>query len=511
MGLRPFYCYFKAVDMRATVFMEKNKKVQVKIFFWQKILLILFGLLLTLVILEIGLRIGGFVLSSAQEYMNWLAIKQRGEYRIICVGESTTFMGYPAQLDDILNHSGSRIKFTVIDKGVPAINTNWIIDHLEKNLETYKPDMVIAMMGINDYGEHLPREAVATSKVTFLFQSLKTYKLIRFLWLHSLTKAKEVMFYKSNGDRLFPGNLIRIKLKEVFAEPVTKEDATKGATGSSFKKIDAYLKLGARELSRGKGNFSRAEDAFKKAIKIDPQNINAYIGLGWVYRHKLQAARAINAFKKALEINPVDVGSYEGLGWMYIELGEMSLAKEIFSKIISIAPKYTAAYNCLSWLLQSEGKHEQAEEQLQKAIALNPDRENSWRQLATLYLQGRKDDLAQQCFRKADQLRLNNPSYSVTSRNYLRMEEILNRRKVQLVCVQYPVRNIEPLRRIFDKYTNIIFVDNESTFKEALGQEGAKEYFIDMFGGDFGHCTNKGNRLLAENIANTILKEVFHK
>jgi len=32
-----------------------------------------------------------------------------------------------------------------------------------------------------------------------------------------------------------------------------------------------------------------------------------------------------------------------------------------------------------------------------------------------------------------------------------------------------------------------------------------------MFGGDFGHCTPKGNRLLATNIADVILKEVFHK
>jgi hypothetical protein len=34
---------------------------------------------------------------------------------------------------------------------------------------------------------------------------------------------------------------------------------------------------------------------------------------------------------------------------------------------------------------------------------------------------------------------------------------------------------------------------------------------VDMFGGDFGHCTEKGNQLLAQNIADTILKEVFHE
>jgi hypothetical protein len=32
-----------------------------------------------------------------------------------------------------------------------------------------------------------------------------------------------------------------------------------------------------------------------------------------------------------------------------------------------------------------------------------------------------------------------------------------------------------------------------------------------MFAGDFGHCTVKGNTLLAQNIADVILREVFNK
>lgn len=46
---------------------------------------------------------------------------------------------------------------------------------------------------------------------------------------------------------------------------------------------------------------------------------------------------------------------------------------------------------------------------------------------------------------------------------------------------------------------------------EYFNKASYKEYFGDMFAGDFGHCTKKGNRLLAENIANVILKEVFGK
>jgi len=52
---------------------------------------------------------------------------------------------------------------------------------------------------------------------------------------------------------------------------------------------------------------------------------------------------------------------------------------------------------------------------------------------------------------------------------------------------------------------------NEEIFKDEVAKYGRQNVFIDMFGGEFGHCTKKGNRLLAENIANVILKEVFGK
>jgi hypothetical protein len=54
-------------------------------------------------------------------------------------------------------------------------------------------------------------------------------------------------------------------------------------------------------------------------------------------------------------------------------------------------------------------------------------------------------------------------------------------------------------------------VDNEKIFRDAVKKDKSSIYFNDMFGGDFGHCTDKGNRLLAENIANAILKEVFNR
>ena len=55
--------------------------------------MIIFGLFLCIVLLEIGLRIGGFIFLSQQEYKNRVTIIRKGTYRIMCFGESTTALG----------------------------------------------------------------------------------------------------------------------------------------------------------------------------------------------------------------------------------------------------------------------------------------------------------------------------------------------------------------------------------------------------------------------------------
>jgi len=57
----------------------------------------------------------------------------------------------------------------------------------------------------------------------------------------------------------------------------------------------------------------------------------------------------------------------------------------------------------------------------------------------------------------------------------------------------------------------VIFIDNEKNFKEAMDGSRYKEYFWDRFARDLGHCTAKGNRLIAENAANVLMEEYFGK
>jgi Tfp pilus assembly protein PilF len=487
--------------------MKENKFLQPRVFLKQKIALVLFGLFLFFVLLEAGLRLGGVILLSIQEHRNTQSIKQKGVYRIICLGESTTQGQYPSFLEEVLNQRNMGVRFSVVDKGMIGKNTSNILSKVESYLAEYHPDMVVTMMGINDLGKHIPFEGVITSKGMLLIRSFRAYKLTKLLWLHILTKAKEIGFYKPSEDKRGSMNLSGIGLKEGCAGSFLM-DSFKKAIELNPKNANAYVELRGLYLEQGKS--LHAKDLFKKAIKLNPKNDKAYVGLGWIYLEQGKSRQAEDLFDKAIKLNPKNEFAYEGLWQLYLEQGKSTQAEDSFKKAIELTPENESAYLGLWQLYREQGKSRQAEDLFDKAIEFNSKSNCIYGAISLLYEEIGKPELAKEYAEKANRLRLRyyNP---VTVNNYHKLKEILDKSGIRLVCVQYPMRNVEPLKKMFEQDEGIIFVDNESVFKEALKKASYKEYFVDMFGGDFGHCTEKGNTLLAENIANGILKEHFNK
>ena len=107
--------------------------------------------------------------------------------------------------------------------------------------------------------------------------------------------------------------------------------------------------------------------------------------------------------------------------------------------------------------------------------------------------------------RKAEGLRMEHYC-PMTMNNYRRMKGILDERDIGLVCVQYPMLSVEPLKRLFASTEGIVFVDNEMSYKRALENGDYGDLFTDNCYGDFGHGTRRGNRILAENVADAILR-----
>jgi len=489
--------------------MRHNNIYKTRTSLQKKIAIIICGIFFSIILLEIGIRLGGLALLYMQEYKNAQAIKQNGVYCIMCLGESTTAGQYPRPLEDILNKRNIGIKFRVIDKGIVGSSTVVMLSQLQQNLDIYKPNMVIVMAGSNDVGISYYKSIPEAD--TAVFRYSRVYRFMRLIYMHIVKKLKKQDIYglallKPGNDNnyLKLGRLYRVQGKYSQAE-----DSYKKAIKLNPKNDDAYGGLG--HLYQVQGKYSQAEYSYKKAIKLNPRNSYAHTGLGWIYRVQGKYSQAEDLFKKAIESNPKNDDAYSGLGPLYRIQGKYSQAEDLFKKAIELNPRNSYAYTGLGWIYRIQGKYSQAEDLFKKIIDLYPENDRAYGAISVLYEEAGEPELAKEYANNVNRSRLEyyNP---ITINSYRKFKEIINRRGVKLVCVQYPMRSLGSLRKIFENdEKGVIFVDNEKIFKEAVRKEGFGEVFLDMFGGDFGHCTKKGNALLAENIANVILREVFSK
>jgi tetratricopeptide (TPR) repeat protein len=263
------------------------------------------------------------------------------------------------------------------------------------------------------------------------------------------------------------------------------------------------------------GEFSLAIESYRRAIQINPNNDTAYTGLGWCYMDQ-PGGEVVQFFKKAIEINPKNIWALDGLGTAYLEKEEFSEAETVFKKAIEVDPKNERAYIGLTDSFHKQRMTLQTEELFRvvelfkQAIELSPDKDVFYRALARLCDDAGEKNLAKEYYGKANVLSIDYYP-PLSANNYRMVKDILDKRGIQLVCVQYPIRNIELLKRMFNEQGSIIFIDNEMIFGKAVRKGGYNKYFLDMFGGDFGHCTVEGNMLLAENIANGILEMFFRE
>lgn len=459
----------------------------------QKVFLILFGLFMSLIIIEVALRFCSLVMLSLQDQRNLASIRQKCAYRILCIGESTTAedgnFSYPSQLEKILNHNNTGLRFSVINKGVQSTNTSAIVSVLDGYLNKYKPNMVIAMMGINDErGINQVYKKGEISALTAFLRSFRVCKLARLIRLRIEIKYKELPSPKllNDADTVKPNDNI---VEHNF----------------SIDGVNYFIKA---HNYKEQGKNLEAIKYFKKTIAVDPLNDQAYTELGWIYGIQNDEDRAKLMYKKALELNPCNKEALIELGWRCRNNGEYNKAEKLLKKALEVNPYDHVIYMELAWLYREKKEYFKEEALLKKGLKMNPDNEVLLGALLTFYNVTGNINKANEYRKKVFELEASsfNP---VTRLNYLRLKKILDKKGIKLVCVQYPLCRVEFLKNMLEDQDGIIFIDNEKIFKTAIKNSSYSEYFYDMFAGVFGHCTEKGNRLLAQNIAGVILKKVF--
>jgi|GEM_PF-2908428 len=173
----------------------------------KKIIGILIYIVFLLVAFEIILRIGGFLILQNEE-------PKIGDdkFVILAIGDSTTYglgvnqeRAYPNQLEIFLKNKYPDKDIVVLNKGIPAQTSISILRNIDSQMIKYKPDLVISLVGVNDYNEALNgvnSRSISGFIISEPITELRVYKFFSILrdFLDFRTKIQDgaLIFYDSS-------------------------------------------------------------------------------------------------------------------------------------------------------------------------------------------------------------------------------------------------------------------------------------------------------------------------
>ncbi len=122
-----------------------------------------------------------------------------------------------------------------------------------------------------------------------------------------------------------------------------------------------------------KGEYKKAIEAYKQAIRIDPNYAVAHYNLGVAYGKHSHYNEAIEAFKQSARINPDDAAAHSSLGNAYDSLGRYNEAIQAYKQAIRIDPDYAVAHSSLGITYGSLGRLNEAIAAFKLAVRIDPD------------------------------------------------------------------------------------------------------------------------------------------
>jgi lysophospholipase L1-like esterase len=175
--------------------------------------LIPLGVLLAVAVLEGGLQVAALGLRLTGQALP--ASGLLGGRRVLCLGDSNTYglwladrdQAYPQQLERLWSESGRTPPIEVLNLGYPGTNSSRLRRNLRRMLETFRPDVVVVMIGSNDFW---------TAPVPLEEPHTGTARVVEFVRAHSRLYQLAYMLQRAHDHRRL----------EVF--PATENDGTSG-------------------------------------------------------------------------------------------------------------------------------------------------------------------------------------------------------------------------------------------------------------------------------------------
>ena len=172
---------------------------------------------------------------------------------------------------------------------------------------------------------------------------------------------------------------------------------------SDLTAYDTYL-LGMEAKHKvTKEGLDEGERLFRKALEIDPQLARAYVGLAYIYVYRIDLGlgtsvadnltKLMDAARNAVRLDPNDGETQLVLGYAFAYQGMADQALEQFAKAEALAPNNADLLITIAWLLPQFGQPDRAVELTEKALKLNPNYPYWYNQeLRLAYFFGRQFD-----------------------------------------------------------------------------------------------------------------------
>src|SRR5690348_5925268 len=181
--------------------------------------------------------------------------------------------------------------------------------------------------------------------------------------------TRSIQLDKTNQDAL-------LKLGELYLlgnEPMKAREQADIVLVSTPQSQEGLVLKGRSLVNEKRYQEGIAE--LKKAIELNPKNMQPYIELARAYFAANDPTAAEATLKQALKIDPRSMAILSALGDFYVTISKPDQAEIIYKQVLEITPQSEEIYLRLAAFYQRYNKPAEAEAALQKLAALKPQDE----------------------------------------------------------------------------------------------------------------------------------------
>lgn len=149
-----------------------------------------------------------------------------------------------------------------------------------------------------------------------------------------------------------------------------------------------------------KGDHKTASRGYRRALKIQPDNVDALQLLGVASHQSGDSKNALRLLQKALEIDPANVRCHNNIGSVFNEIGNYDAAEHHFREALKGDDAPAEAWYNLGLAQRRRGELDEALESFAKAFEMEPDYLAPLKATGAIYIERHDFEESERIFRK---------------------------------------------------------------------------------------------------------------